>query len=207
MTTLLLVRHGETDWNRSGQIMGEQPIPLNQNGEADAQRLADLLRSRSLRTIYSSPVLRARQTAEILASAVRLPVRVDRGLTEINVGEWVGRFWRELTDDLVRRNFYSNPQDSRPPGGETLREVQTRVVSFVEGAMAEALSTSGDTGPLLLVSHADVVRAIIAHYLQWDLQTIRQVRIDHASLTALKVADGLADLLFLNHTATLQSLK
>lgn len=207
MTTLLLVRHGETDWNRSGQIMGEQPIPLNQNGEADAQRLADLLRSRSLRTIYSSPVLRARQTAEILATAVRLPVRVDRGLTEINVGEWVGRFWRELTDDLVRRNFYSNPQDSRPPGGETLREVQTRVVSFVEGAMAEALSTSGDTGPLLLVSHADVVRAIIAHYLQWDLQTIRQVRIDHASLTALKVADGLADLLFLNHTATLQSLK
>ncbi len=207
MTTLLLVRHGETDWNRSGQIMGEQPIPLNQNGEADAQRLADLLRSRSLRTIYSSPVLRARQTAEILATAVRLPVRVDRRLTEINVGEWVGRFWRELTDDLVRRNFYSNPQDSRPPGGETLREVQTRVVSFVEGAMAEALSTSGDTGPLLLVSHADVVRAIIAHYLQWDLQTIRQVRIDHASLTALKVADGLADLLFLNHTATLQSLK
>ena len=60
---------------------------------------------------------------------------------------------------------------------------------------------------MLLVSHADVVRAIIAHYLQWDLQTIRQVRIDHASLTALKVADGLADLLFLNHTATLQSLK
>ena len=207
MPTLLLVRHGETDWNRSGQIMGEQPIPLNQRGEGETKRLADLLRSRSIGAIYSSPVVRAQQTAEILASALQLPVRVDRGLTEINVGEWVGRFWRELTDDLVRKKFYSNPQDTRPPGGETLREVQTRAVSLVERAMAEAAHEGKENGALLFVSHADVVRGIIAHYLRWDLQTIRQVRIDHASLTALNVTDGLADLLFLNHKADPPGLK
>ncbi len=207
MPTLLLVRHGETDWNRSGQIMGEQPIPLNQNGESETKRLADLLRSRSIHALYSSPVLRARQTADILASTVQLPVRVDRGLTEIDVGEWVGRFWVELADDLVRQKFYASPEDARPPGGETLREVQARAVSFVEGAMAEVGRASKDSGQVLFVSHADVVRTIIAHYLRLDLRTIRQVRIDHASLTALTVGDGLADLLFLNHTATLRSLK
>lgn len=87
MPTVLLVRHGETDWNRSGQIMGERPIPLNQNGRAQAQRLAAFLKARPIQALYSSPVARALQTAAILASALQLPVTPDRGLTEIGVGE------------------------------------------------------------------------------------------------------------------------
>lgn len=194
MPTIFLVRHGETDWNRSGRIMGEQPVPLNSLGEAQARRLAAFLRGRPFEAVYSSPATRARQTADILASTLDRPVTTDRGLTEIGLGEWEGRYWKDLADDLTRRNLYAAPEEARPPGGETLREVQSRAVAAVE----QARSAEG-AGALLFVSHADVVRAIVAHYLGFELRRIRQVRIDHASLTAVEVKGALADLLFLNY--------
>jgi broad specificity phosphatase PhoE len=195
MPTLFLVRHGETDWNRSGQIMGERPVPLNRHGVAQTQRLAESLQGRSIEALYSSPVARALQTADILSPALHLPVTVEGGLTEVGVGQWEGRYWKDLTEDSVRHNFYIRPQEARPPGGETLHEVQSRAVAAVERAGAGVRA-----GSLLFVSHADVLRAILAHYLRIDLQTARQMRIDHASLTALEVNGPAADLLFLNLT-------
>ncbi len=201
MSTLFLVRHGETNWNLSGQIMGEQPVPLNQNGEAQVKRLASFLKSRSIHALYSSPVARALQTAEILASVLQVPVTADQGLTEINVGEWEGRYWKDLTDEFARQQFYTRPEEARPPGGETLREVQARAIAVVERARALE-----EADQLLFVSHADVVRTILAHYLRLDLKTVRQMRIDHASLTALELNGTLADLLFLNYTTNPSSL-
>ena len=201
MPTILLVRHGETDWNRSGQIMGERPVPLNQNGEVQVKRLASFLKSRSIRALYSSPVARAIQTGEILASVLQVPLTADRGLTEIKVGEWEGRYWEDLTAEFARQQFYTSPEEARPPGGETLSEVQIRAVAAVERARARA-----EADRLLFVSHADVVRAILAHYLKFDLNTVRQMRIDHASLTALELNGTQADLLFLNYTTDPSSL-
>lgn len=193
-STIFLVRHGETDWNRSGRIMGELPIPLNLQGTGQAARLASFLRCRPIGAIYSSPAVRAQETASVLASALGLPVMLDAGLTEIGVGAWEGRYWTELSEDLSRRNLYARPEEARPPGGETLREVQSRAVAAVERTRGEHRSDA-----VVLVSHADVVRAIVAHYLGFELRTIRQVRIDHASLTALEIKGSLADLLFLNY--------
>lgn len=195
MATLFLVRHGETDWNRSGQIMGARPVPLNRDGVAQAQRLAESLKGRSVDALYSSPVARALQTADILSSALHLPVTVEGGLTEVGVGQWEGLYWKDLTDEIIRRNFYAMPHEARPPGGETLHEVQRRAVAVVERAGAGA-----GGGSLLLVSHADVLRAILAHYLRIDLPAARQMRIDHASLTALEINGTVTDLLFLNLT-------
>ena len=115
-------------------------------------------------------------------------------LTEIGVGSWEGRYWTELSEDLSRRNLYARPEETRPPGGETLREVQSRAVAVVERTRGEHHSDA-----VVLVSHADVVRAIVAHYLGFELRTVRQVRIDHASLTALEIQGPLTDLLFLNY--------
>ncbi|MGH7165077.1 MAG: histidine phosphatase family protein [Nitrospiraceae bacterium] len=201
MPRMYLIRHGETDWNRSGQIMGEQPVPLNRTGEVQARLLAGSLPADSFRALVSSPVARARQTAEILASALRVPVTTDRGLTEINVGEWEGRYWKDLVNETARQNFYTSPQEVRPPGGETLGEVQIRAVAAVERARA-----GGEAGPLLFVSHADVLRAILAHYLNWDLQHVRQIQIDHASLTALEINATSVDLVFLNYRPNLGDL-
>ncbi len=194
MPTIFLVRHGETDWNRSGQIMGEQPVPLNQQGLAQAHRLADLLKGRPIRAIYSSPVARARQTADILASTVEAPVTLNQGLTEIGVGQWEGLYWNDVAEEIIRHDFYRKPDQARPPGGETLREVQARAVSVVERACALP-----SEGPLLFVSHADVLRTILAHYLRLELATIRQIRVSHASLTAIEITGHLADLVCLNY--------
>jgi broad specificity phosphatase PhoE len=193
--TLLLVRHGQTEWNVTGQIMGQRPVPLNETGESQAARLAEFLRSRPVQAVYTSPVVRARRTANILAAALGLEVREEPGLCEIGCGEWEGRYWSELTDDLVRQDFYLKPQEARPPGGETLREVQARAVAVVR-----RLCSGVEGCQLVLVSHADVLRAILAHYLALDLQMVRRIRIDHASLTALELTGDAADLLYLNYT-------
>jgi len=203
MPLLLLVRHGETDWNRTGQIMGARPVPLNEAGQAQARRLAGLLRSwfhptaagkpagrRSLldvgahdprtQRLITSPVVRTRQTADILSEGLHLHPCLDEGLSEIGVGEWEGRYWRDLSDDPIRRNFYSLPSEACPPGGETLRTVQARAVAAVERAGA------GESAKIVVaVSHVDVIRAVVAHYLRLDIIQTRGMTIDHASLTAL----------------------
>ncbi len=194
-TTLLLVRHGQTEWNVTGQIMGQRPVPLNARGESQAARLGEFLRGRPLQGIYTSPVIRARRTADILASTLGVEVREEPGLCEIGCGDWEGRYWSELAEDLVRHDFYLKPHEARPPGGETLKEVQARAVEVVDRLCAGVPGCR-----LLLVSHADVLRAILAHYLNLDLQMVRRIRIDHASLTALELSGDGADLLYLNYT-------
>jgi broad specificity phosphatase PhoE len=195
MPTILLVRHGETDWNRTGQIMGDQPIPLNERGRQQVQTLAHKLEDSTVSAIVSSPVLRAAQTAEALASVLQCPLSHAAGLREIGVGDWVNRYWKDLGDEPARRDFYTKPQKARPPGGETLWEIQQRAVAAIEETL-----TAYVTGTLLFVSHADVIRTILAHYLHIDLVQLRQAHIDHASVTALSLLENRAELLFLNYT-------
>lgn len=193
ITRILLVRHGETDWNRAGQVMGQRPIPLNSLGTRQAEQLVPLLQNHSVHSIYASPVLRAQQTATILGAALSRSIQTEPGLTEIGMGEWEGLYWKDLTQDFNRLNLYVRPDEARPPGGESLREVQTRAVAAIE-----RLREQPEPMTSLFVTHADVIRTIVAHYLNLDLRTIRQVRIDHASLTGLEFRDSLIDLLFLN---------
>lgn len=193
MPTILLVRHGETDWNRSGRIMGIRPVPLNQNGLTQSARLALQLTTLPAPALYSSPVSRARQTADILASTLHVPVIEEPGLSEIGVGEWEGRYWNEFDGDPARVNFYRLPQEARAPGGETLGEVQQRAVAAVERVMSRMDNTSA-----ILVSHADIIRTIVAHYLETDLQTMRHMQIGHASVTAISITGLSGTLLCLN---------
>jgi broad specificity phosphatase PhoE len=193
MPTILLVRHGETDWNRSGRIMGARPVPLNQTGIVQASRLALQLTALPASRLYSSPMVRARQTADILASTLHASVLEEPGLSEIGVGEWEGRYWHEFDGDPARIDFYRSPHEARSPGGETLGEVQRRAVAAVQ-----RMARGADAGPAVLVTHADVVRAIVAHYLGADLQTTRHMQIGHASVTALTIQGSSGTLLCLN---------
>lgn len=202
MPTILLVRHGETDWNRDGRIMGTRPVRLNQNGITQAARLAIQLTALPAPSLYSSPLVRTRQTADILSSTLRVPVVDEPGLSEIGVGEWEGRYWNEFEGDPVRMNFYRLPEDARPPGGETLGEVQRRAITAVEHIMRRAGATSA-----VLVTHADVIRTIVAHYLKTDLQTMRHMQIGHASVTALNIKGSSGTLLCLNSLPDLGWLK
>jgi len=193
----LLIRHGETDWNRSGRVMGDQPIPLNHAGERQARELARLLGGAKIGRVYSSPVLRALQTAQVLGETLQAAVVPAQGLSEIGVGAWLNRFWRDLAEDPAKRDWYTRPDEARPEGGETLCEVQRRAVSAVQEVLPRVRE-----GHCAFVSHADVIRTIVAHYLQLDLAALRNIKIDHASATALEIAPQGNQLLFLNYRPT-----
>ncbi len=180
MHTILLIRHGETDWNRSGQIMGEQPIPLNDTGRRQASDLAVVLRDCPLTSVYTSPVLRALQTTEIVAASRSIAVQEEGRLREIGVGDWAGRYWHELDHEPARLAWYTHPHEARFPNGETLGEVQQRAVSAVLDALAQH-----PAGTLAFVSHGDVLRALVAHFLRLPLEAMRAFRFDHAAVTAL----------------------
>ena len=201
MPILLLIRHGETDWNRSGRVMGDQSIPLNQTGERQAQVCAEILSRTPITGIFTSPVLRAVQTAEILRRPHETPVQYIPELREIGVGDWINRYWQDFADDPAKRDWYTQPNIARPSGGETLREVQHRAVAAVEQVI-----DSGQDKPYVFVSHGDVIRTILAHYLHLDLAIIRHAKIDHVSVSGLELAGHHAQLLFLNHRPGLDRL-
>ena len=134
MTSLILIRHGETDWNVEGRYQGQADPPLNAKGVAQAHKLAQALSSASLDVLYTSPLRRARQTAQILAETLGLPLHLEPRLMEIHQGDWQGRLRADIAaryPDLFRR-WQTEPWVVTPPGGESLAQVQARVYAALD---------------------------------------------------------------------------
>ncbi|MGC8875097.1 MAG: histidine phosphatase family protein, partial [Chloroflexia bacterium] len=129
MTLLYLVRHGRTEWNNAGRLQGQSDPPLNERGRQQAREAATALEGIPFQAVYSSDLRRARQTAQELVERTGLPLRFDRRLREIALGEWEGLTaadiasrWPDLWEVWARY-----PSRVRPPGGESLLELETRV--------------------------------------------------------------------------------
>ena len=152
MGELLLVRHGETDWNREHRIQGHTDLPLNATGLEQARALADSLAATALTAVYSSDLSRALQTATAVATVHGLAVQFDRDLREKNFGSWEG-----LTDTDIAERF-PNAVRGRWGDGETTDEVAARAVRAIERIRARHL-----TGAVLVVSHGGTLRAILGH--------------------------------------------
>jgi broad specificity phosphatase PhoE len=149
VTTILLARHGETDWNREGRWQGWADPPLNETGREQARRLAEQLRSTPFDAVYSSDLRRAHETALIVAEPHRVPVVADPGLREIDVGSWSG---------LTRAEIDERFPNSERPDGETRAEHLARVLHAVERI---ARAHAGER--ILVVSHGGTMRALRAH--------------------------------------------
>ena len=149
MTTILLARHGETDWNRDGIWQGWADPPLNDDGRAQARRLAEQLRETPFDAVYSSDLQRARETAELVAEPHGVPVITDPGLREIDIGSWSG-----LTRAEIDERF---PQGIRPDG-ETRDQHAARVLEAVE-----RIARANPGRRILLVTHGGTMRALHGH--------------------------------------------
>jgi broad specificity phosphatase PhoE len=148
-TTILLARHGETDWNRDGRFQGHADPPLNDAGRAQARRLAERLASTPFDAVYSSDLARAHETAEILAASHGVPVVADAGLREVDVGSWSGLTRAEISERFPGAEHHD---------GETREEHLTRVVAAVERI------AHGHPGQrILIVSHGGSLRALRRH--------------------------------------------
>ncbi len=133
MTTLILIRHGETDWNLEGRYTGQSDIPLNARGLQQAEALASKLCATKIVAIYSSDLLRASQTALRLQAGNDIPLHLDPRLREIHQGEWEGLYLDEIQARYrqaweKRKNA---PLEVAPPGGETVGEVRQRVLEAI----------------------------------------------------------------------------
>jgi probable phosphoglycerate mutase len=158
VTRFCLIRHGQTDWNLEGRYQGQSDVPLNETGRAQAGILAQQLQGQSFAAIYSSDLERARETAEIIAASVHLPVTVEPRLREIDQGEWEGQLV-----DVIKARYAElwqqrtlDPACVRSPGGETVGEVAQRVV-----AALDAIARLHPNAAVLIVSHGLALATVI----------------------------------------------
>ncbi len=149
-TTLVLARHGETDWNRDRRVQGHSDIPLNNAGRAQAEELAKQIEHECFDAVYASDLARARETAEIAAARADLPVRELTDLRERHFGTWEG-----LTDEVIRSRF---PESRSGPwgDGETIEEMSARVVAVLRAIAAEHRG-----GTVLVTTHGGPIRAAL----------------------------------------------
>jgi broad specificity phosphatase PhoE len=134
MTRLILIRHGQTDWNVEGRWQGQADVPLNSRGLEQAQQLATELADVGIQAIYASDMQRALQTVQPLSRLTGLPVRIDPRLREIHQGEWQGMLVTEIMaryGELFHRRK-ADPMAVAPPGGETLEQVQQRAYRVLD---------------------------------------------------------------------------
>lgn len=184
-TTVLLVRHGVTDWHAEGRLLGQRDLPMNDEGQAQAARAADTLAQLSLADVVSSPLQRALATAEAVAAPHDIQVARDPRLRDLDVGKWSGMSYRDIADTTEYQDFLADPTSERIPAGESLLDVQSRAVAAVEQALAD--SPSGDA--IAIVTHAGVIRVLLAHYLGSAPGNYHRIRVSPGSVSVLSFAD------------------
>lgn len=180
-TTVLLVRHGLTP--TTGRVLPGRSLGLHlsdegqRQAEATARRIAKLQR---VAAIYSSPLERARETALAIAKARGLAVRIERGLLELDIGAWTGSSLARVSRKPEWQKVQRYPSGFRFPDGESFTEMQTRIT----GTLAELVTRHrGET--IVAVSHADPIKAALAHALGMHLDHFQRLVIAPASITTI----------------------
>jgi probable phosphoglycerate mutase len=195
-TTLILVRHALNDWVGE-KLAGWTPgVHLNDKGRAQAQALAQRLADQSLAAVYSSPLERAVETAQIIAAPHHLEVHIRDGIGEVHYGEWTGQSLQELAKQDVWRVVQFYPSGARFPGGETIREMQARAVADLDAIVAAHPAQT-----VVAVSHADVLKAALAHYTGMHLDLFQRLVVSPASLSVLSFTPMGPRLVCLNDAA------
>ena len=185
MTTLVLVRHATTA-STGKRLGGRTDAPLDDAGTQQARAAAQRLAGVALKAVYASPLPRTWQTAEIVAAEHRLTVQADEGLLEVEYGEWTDRPLKPLTRTKKWPVIQSRPSLVTFPGGESIRDAQMRAVAAVERIIAKH-----KRGTVAVVSHADVIKALVSFYLGQPLDLFQRLHVSPASITILQLsADG-----------------
>jgi probable phosphomutase (TIGR03848 family) len=180
-TLVLLVRHGQTP--TTGKVLPGRSAGLHlaDKGKAQAQATADVLAGlKQVDAVYSSPLERARETAAPIASARGLKVQIDKGLLELDIGEWTGEELKKVARTPEWRVVQGHPSGFRFPGGESFFELQARIVGAINRLVAAHRG-----GTVVAVSHADPIKAAVVHATGAHLDMFQRISISPASVTSI----------------------
>jgi len=203
---LILVRHGETEVNRAGLTLSRSDVPLNEKGRLQVQRLAASFAGQQVASIYSSPLQRARSTAQAIADALGLAVQVEDDLIELDTGETEGfnaeQLWERFPDFMAGWTGTEAPTVLFPGGSETLSEAQERAWGVVE-----RLRQQHDSQTVVIVSHAFVILVILCRALGMSLSNFRNLRTSLAAKSVLETRPDRVILVSYNDTCHLGELQ
>jgi probable phosphomutase (TIGR03848 family) len=200
-TVLLLVRHGVADATGK-RLYGRTPgVHLSERGRAQAEAVAERLKPLPIRAVYSSPLERCVETAEVIGELVGIDVEVESGIIESDTGTWTGRTFAEIGRTRLWRRILAVPSGARIPGGESAAEVQTRTV--------RALETIAGRHPrkaVVAVSHGDPIRLALAHYTGTHLDHFQRLEVAPGSVSAVAIGGLSPRVLRVNDTGDLSDL-
>ena len=186
-TLLLLVRHGRTP--TTGRVLpGRAPgLHLSDHGRAQADRVAERLADLPVDAVYSSPLERACETADPTAARTGRDVKHDDGLLECDFGDWTGAALADVAALPEWQTVQHSPSTFRFPNGESFTEMQARIVGTLEALRADHVG-----GVVVCFSHADPIKAAVAHALGTPLDLFQRIVISPASVSAISFVEGQA---------------
>lgn len=203
MPTVLLVRHGRTAANVNQILSGRSSgVDLDETGIEQARALRERLRGLDLADVVTSPLERCVQTAGYLVSDDRQPT-VDERLNECDYGDWTGKTGDELRQDPLWATVQRHPSAVVFPGGESLRAVQARAVDSVRDHNDRLAAEFGSDVVWTAVSHADVIKSIVADALGMHLDLFQRLVIDNCAVSAISYGDTRPAVLTVNNVGTL----
>lgn len=203
MAYILLVRHGENEWVKEHRLAGWiEGVHLNENGREQARQTAAHLAHLPLTHIYSSPLERCRETAEFIAHSHQLPIQFLPEIGEVRYGDWEGQKIAELAKEPLWQVVQHFPSRLEFPAGETLRGVQSRAVEVLE-----KLGRAHPEQMVVVCSHADLIKLVLAHYLGVHIDLFQRIVISPASVSIVHLpANGRIHILRLNDDGPIKKM-
>ena len=204
MATVLLLRHGRTTSNATGELAGRRPTELDETGRAQATRAGERLRALPLAGVVTSPLIRCRQTVELALPGVQ--PTVDDGLIECGYGDWEGRLLKDLAKEDLWKVVQQHPSAAIFPNGEAMAEMSARAVATVRRWDAKITAEHGPEAIWLACSHGDVIKAILADALGLHLDEFQRIVADPASVSAITYTPTRPFVVRVNDTGDLSGL-
>jgi probable phosphoglycerate mutase len=201
---MIIVRHGESEWNRIHRYQGQLDAPLSELGLRQAEALAARLESEPIKHVYSSRLQRAARTAQIIvANHIGTPFDYAEELLEIHHGEWQGKYADEIMEQYSEglREWRQHPTRSQMPGGESFSNILKRTLDFKERAYADHKGLT-----ILVSTHDVIVKILVADALGMDMDRINRIWITNASISVIEYGDDLPFLASLSDASHLGAM-
>jgi len=204
MTSIYLVRHGQTAWNKEEIFRGRTDVPLDETGLKQAELAGQYFKGMEIHAIYSSPLSRAWQTAQKIAQIQTVKVEPLEGILDMSFGDWEGHAHQEIRkmDNETYRQWVESPHLVKLPGGESLDDVRGRAMAALEEVLRKHSEKT-----IALVSHRVVCKVIICAILGLDNSHFWQIAQDTTAINLIQYKKGKYILSLMNETCHLKALK